>query len=51
MTRWHATIVFFALAGGTGCQHIKHAGYSIFDDYVSITFKVDGLMKTKSGAT
>ena len=44
-------IFFLAVAGGIGCQNMKRIDISRSDDYSKVTFQVDGMMKTKSGAT
>ena len=51
MDRWHSMILFLALAGGAGCQHIKRSETSAHDGFTAVTFQIHGMMKAKSGAT
>ena len=51
MGRWHPMILFFAVAGGAGCQQMKRSEFPVHDDYSKVTFQIRGMMKAKSGAT
>lgn len=51
MIRLLSMIFFLAVAIGGGCQNMKRVDISHWDDYSKVTFQVDGMMKTKSGAT
>jgi len=49
--RCYFIIMIFTLSVGIGCQLMKRAHESNDDDYTKVTFRVDGMMKAKSGAT
>lgn len=49
--RWHPMILFFAFAGGVGCQQMKRSETSTQDGFAKVTFQVTGMMKARSGAT
>ncbi len=51
MGRCHSMILFFALACGAGCQHMKRTETTAHDGFAKVTFRVGGMMKAKSGAT
>ena len=51
MNRWHPIILFVALAGGSGCQHIQRSETFAHDGDAQITFQIHGMMKARSGAT
>ena len=51
MGRLHPMILFFTLAGGVGCQHMKRSEPSAHDGFAKVTFQIHGMMKAKSGAT
>ena len=44
-------VLFFAVAGGNGCQHTKHREPFAQDGIANVTLQVHGMMKAKSGAT
>ena len=51
MRRSHPMIIFFVLAGGAGCQHMKRSEPFAQDGFAKVTFQIHGMMKAKSGAT
>ena len=51
MGKLHAITFSFFLAGVVGCKDRQRTDVSVADDHSPITFQVDGMMKTKSGAT
>ena len=51
MSRTHAMILLFAMAGGAGCHHTKPSQFPAPDGSSVVTLQVSGMMKAKSGAT
>ena len=44
-------ILCCAVAGATGCHQVNRYDRSAADGYAKVTFQVNGMMKTQSGAT
>lgn len=51
MRNCHPMIICCTVAGTSGCQHINRSDDLALDALAKVTFKVTGMMKTKSGAT
>ena len=51
MSRAHTMILLFTLAGSAGCLQMQRGENPAHDGFAKVTFRVQGMMKAKSGAT